>query len=420
MLTYARDDAALRRRGRPAKRGSSCRCRSLTPVAVRALGRAGHPGARRASPGRWSSRCATRSSAREHDIAAYVPDPPGGLLGLRPGGRAGAHAVREARRRDPLVVGLDAGRPERPAADRPGLGRRVACTSTSATAWSTRHPQALWRVIEGIGGERGWYSFPLAWAVRGLARPAVGGVGLRRGRRDPRPPARSASRSTSGGSRTSSRASCCGCAPRCGCRAWPGSSCRSARTPRADDLPPAGALPPARAGRPRLLVVGRAVPRRRLRRHAHEHRRRRRAGRTGGRHALSRSRAEDDAHRLSRITIVSGYLVSQVNRYPSPVFGNMEIFAEIKLFLAPRISLLDRANTLVRAIHYHVHCPQVPQFVHHVIRVSNKEWTPPPGVLSTFSNSYLVTMPWRATCRARISARWRDNSCSCMFWRDSS
>lgn len=43
----------------------------------------------------------------------------------------------------------------------------------------------LWRAIEGIGGERGWYSFPLAWAVRGLLDRLVGGVGLRRGRRDP-------------------------------------------------------------------------------------------------------------------------------------------------------------------------------------------------------------------------------------------
>ena len=43
----------------------------------------------------------------------------------------------------------------------------------------------LWRVIEGIGGDHGWYSFPLAWEVRGLLDRAVGGVGLRRGRRDP-------------------------------------------------------------------------------------------------------------------------------------------------------------------------------------------------------------------------------------------
>jgi hypothetical protein len=44
---------------------------------------------------------------------------------------------------------------------------------------------AVWRALEGIGGDRGWYSFPLAWAVRGLLDRLVGGVGLRRGRRDP-------------------------------------------------------------------------------------------------------------------------------------------------------------------------------------------------------------------------------------------
>ncbi|MCG8924798.1 SDR family oxidoreductase [Lentzea sp. CC55] len=52
-------------------------------------------------------------------------------------------------------------------------------TRTNAT------PERLWEVVEGIGGERGWYSFPLAWAVRGWLDRLVGGVGLRRGRRDP-------------------------------------------------------------------------------------------------------------------------------------------------------------------------------------------------------------------------------------------
>ena len=47
-------------------------------------------------------------------------------------------------------------------------------------------PAALWRVIEGIGGETGWYSFPPAWPVRGLPGQLAGGPGLRRGRRDPR------------------------------------------------------------------------------------------------------------------------------------------------------------------------------------------------------------------------------------------
>lgn len=46
-------------------------------------------------------------------------------------------------------------------------------------------PRTLWTVIESIGGESGWYSFPLAWTVRGWADRLVGGVGLRRGRRNP-------------------------------------------------------------------------------------------------------------------------------------------------------------------------------------------------------------------------------------------
>jgi hypothetical protein len=42
----------------------------------------------------------------------------------------------------------------------------------------------LWSVIEEIGGHRGWYSWSLAWRVRGLMDQVVGGPGLRRGRRD--------------------------------------------------------------------------------------------------------------------------------------------------------------------------------------------------------------------------------------------
>jgi uncharacterized protein YbjT (DUF2867 family) len=44
---------------------------------------------------------------------------------------------------------------------------------------------AVWRTVEGVGGERGWYSLPFAWALRGLLDRLVGGVGLRRGRRHP-------------------------------------------------------------------------------------------------------------------------------------------------------------------------------------------------------------------------------------------
>jgi uncharacterized protein YbjT (DUF2867 family) len=104
---------------------------------------------------------------REHDIARYVPDPPRGLTGFD-------DAVRSALR------------PDAPGAlptDPPWAG---GSTYSDIRARSVAAPQdRLWRVIEGIGGQRGWYSFPLAWSVRGWLDRLVGGVGLSRGRRDP-------------------------------------------------------------------------------------------------------------------------------------------------------------------------------------------------------------------------------------------
>ncbi len=44
----------------------------------------------------------------------------------------------------------------------------------------------LWSVIEGFGGENGWYSPIGLWQARGVIDRAVGGPGLRRGRPDPR------------------------------------------------------------------------------------------------------------------------------------------------------------------------------------------------------------------------------------------
>lgn len=45
--------------------------------------------------------------------------------------------------------------------------------------------EAIFRSFTGIGGERGWMYMDWAWAIRGWVDKAVGGVGLRRGRRHP-------------------------------------------------------------------------------------------------------------------------------------------------------------------------------------------------------------------------------------------
>ena len=46
-------------------------------------------------------------------------------------------------------------------------------------------PQRVFQIFTGIGGDRGWFFMNFAWRFRGAMDRFFGGVGLRRGRRDP-------------------------------------------------------------------------------------------------------------------------------------------------------------------------------------------------------------------------------------------
>ncbi|GAB7191445.1 SDR family oxidoreductase [Kineococcus sp. NUM-3379] len=121
---------------------------------------------------------------RERDVARYVPDPPGGLLGFDEAVRLALQRVREAdvsTRWDSASV---PGAASDPLPTDPGWAGGSLYVDERTTAVDAS-PQCLWEVVEGIGGENGWYSWPLAWTVRGLLDRASGGPGLRRGRRDP-------------------------------------------------------------------------------------------------------------------------------------------------------------------------------------------------------------------------------------------
>ncbi|MCA1822185.1 MAG: SDR family oxidoreductase [Pseudonocardia sp.] len=120
----------------------------------------------------------------DRDIAGYIPDPEGGLTHYE---HAVELALMHTRRAEVPTRWSDASWPGAPSDPLP-----------TDPAWSggslyqdirehrcTTDPHTLWDVIEAIGGEHGWYSFPLAWSVRGWIDRLVGGVGLRRGRRDP-------------------------------------------------------------------------------------------------------------------------------------------------------------------------------------------------------------------------------------------
>ncbi len=71
----------------------------------------------------------------------------------------------------------------RPAESAPGL-RRIDTRS----ATTPRPPAEAFRPIRRIGGARGWYYANGLWRIRGFLDLLVGGVGVRRGRRDPETP----------------------------------------------------------------------------------------------------------------------------------------------------------------------------------------------------------------------------------------
>jgi uncharacterized protein YbjT (DUF2867 family) len=62
------------------------------------------------------------------------------------------------------------------------FGNRIV---DSRTATVEAPPEAAFRLIRRIGGTNGWYFGNWLWALRGFLDLLLGGVGLRRGRRDP-------------------------------------------------------------------------------------------------------------------------------------------------------------------------------------------------------------------------------------------
>ena len=118
------------------------------------------------------------------DIKQYIPDPDGGLLPF-------ADAVERAliRIRDMQVTTRWSGASMSGAASEP-LPTDPSWSGGTLyndirVVESTSSPQDLWKAVERIGGDNGWYAANLLWWVRGAFDKLIGGVGLRRGRRDP-------------------------------------------------------------------------------------------------------------------------------------------------------------------------------------------------------------------------------------------
>jgi uncharacterized protein YbjT (DUF2867 family) len=194
-------------------------------------------------PSSWPARSWSHSAPRWCAASTTSPTTSGPTrrpARVRAGRRAGTGADQGCRRGHPLVVGVGARGTQRPAADRPGLGRGSSYVDGDRAVGGL--PGAVWRVIEGIGGRAGVVLLPGRVAGARHRRPADRRVGLRRGRRHPdRCP--SGRRSTSGGSRRGGERHAA--AARRDAAAGPGLAGARRRTRRADlDVRAARRLPP--------------------------------------------------------------------------------------------------------------------------------------------------------------------------------
>jgi len=117
-------------------------------------------------------------------VDAIIPPPPEGFIDVEGAIKLALSKIAD---RDVVTRWSDAAYPIAPWQKAQGdpdwagemvlRDRRVSVTDASA--------ESLWKAIECIGGTNGWYGSDWLWYLRGLIDRMFGGVGLRRGRRDP-------------------------------------------------------------------------------------------------------------------------------------------------------------------------------------------------------------------------------------------
>jgi uncharacterized protein YbjT (DUF2867 family) len=121
---------------------------------------------------------------KERDIAAYIPDPEGGMIDFHKSVELALRRIQDGRVTTRWASASHVGAPSDPLPSDPDwAGGSLFVDEREGVVEST--PEQLWKIIEGIGGEHGWYSWRLGWWTRGFLDRIVGGPGLRRGRRDP-------------------------------------------------------------------------------------------------------------------------------------------------------------------------------------------------------------------------------------------
>ena len=124
------------------------------------------------------------SVCHDHDIADYIPDPPAGLVPFDTAVELALTRTRAAEVATRWSSASVPGAPSDPLPSDPDWAGGSLYTDVR-TVETTATPAQIWAEVESIGGSHGYYSATPLWQIRGAIDRIVGGVGLRRGRRDP-------------------------------------------------------------------------------------------------------------------------------------------------------------------------------------------------------------------------------------------
>ncbi len=122
--------------------------------------------------------------ARDDSVKALIPDPPGGLTGFTKAVQLALTKIKDARVETRWTNASFPGSPSEPLPTDPNWAGGTLYTDVRVVE-STDSAETVWARIEAIGGDNGYSTATWAWRLRGLADKLIGGVGLRRGRRDP-------------------------------------------------------------------------------------------------------------------------------------------------------------------------------------------------------------------------------------------
>jgi uncharacterized protein YbjT (DUF2867 family) len=122
--------------------------------------------------------------ARDDHIRALIPDPVGGLTPFKRAVQLALKRIKEANVETRWTNASLPGTPSDPLPTDPQWAGGTLYEDIR-TIDSTDPIEVVWARVESIGGDNGYSTATWAWRLRGLADRLVGGVGLRRGRRDP-------------------------------------------------------------------------------------------------------------------------------------------------------------------------------------------------------------------------------------------